>query len=50
MARDLSKRDISNMHNGEFKALIMRILIGLKKRVKDMNETLNIEIRNNIEV
>ena len=48
MARDLSKTDISNMSNGEFKAMIIRILTALKKRVEDMSETLNTAIRNNI--
>lgn len=39
MARDLSKTDITNMTNREFKAMIPRILSGLEKRVEDMSET-----------
>ena len=36
------------MPDKEFKATIIRILNGHEKRVKDINETLNTEIRNNI--
>ncbi|VFV43401.1 Hypothetical predicted protein [Lynx pardinus] len=32
MARDLSKTNVSNMANGEFKAVIIRILTGLLKK------------------
>ena len=32
MGRDLSKTDISNILDGEFKAIIMRIFTGLEKR------------------
>ena len=42
------KTDISNMSDREFKAVIIRILTGLEKRVEDMSDTLNTEIRNNI--
>ena len=49
-ARDLSKTDISNMPGRELKAMIIRTLTGLEKRVEDMSETLNTEIRNNIEI
>ena len=45
-AKDLSKRDVSNMADGEFKAIIIRILTGLEKRVEDISETLNKEIQN----
>ena len=38
-ARDLSKRDISNMPDGEFKVMIISIFTGLEKRVEDMRET-----------
>jgi len=48
MARDLSETDISTMRDREFKITIMRILTGLEKRVDNMSETLNMEIRNNI--
>ena len=47
MARDLSETDISNVPDGEFKALIARILTGLEKRVEGISETINTEIRNN---
>ena len=48
MARDLSETDVSNMPDREFKAMIIRILTGLEKRVEDINETFNTKIRNNI--
>ena len=48
VARDLRKTDKTNMHHGKFKAIIIKILTGLEKRMKDMNETLNTEIQNNI--
>ena len=47
-AKDLSKRDVSNMADGEFKAIIIRILTGLEKRVEDISETFKAEIKNNI--
>jgi len=50
MVRDPSKTDISNMPDGEFKVMIIRMLTGLEKRVEDMSETLNTEIRNKIEI
>ena len=46
--RDLSKTNIRNMPDKEFKAMIKRILTGLEKKVEDMSETLNTQIRNNI--
>ena len=46
MGRNLSKTDISNMPDGEFKAMIRRLLSRLEKRVKeDISETLNTEIK-----
>ena len=39
-ARNLSEAEISNMHDPEFKATIIRILTGLEKRNEDMSETL----------
>ena len=48
MARDLSKAGISNTLDGVLKAIIIRMLTGLEKRVEDLNKALNIEIRNNI--
>ena len=44
-ARDLSEIHISNMPNGEFKTITIRILTELKKRMKDFREALSIEIR-----
>ena len=38
-AREPSETDISNMPDGEFKVMIIRILTGLEKRVEDMRET-----------
>ena len=35
------------MLDGEFKAMIVRILTRLEKRVENMSDTLNTEIRNN---
>ena len=46
--RDLSETDISNIPDREFKTLSIWILTGLEKRLEDMSETLNTEIRNNI--
>ena len=42
-SRYLSKRDIRDMPNGEFKAIIIRILTGLEERIEDISETLTIE-------
>ena len=41
IARDLSKKDISDMPNREFKVQTINILTGLEKRVKDISNTLN---------
>jgi len=46
--RDLSRKDIGNMPDREFKVMIIRIFTGLEKRVEDLRENLNTEIRNNI--
>ena len=46
-ARELSKIDISNTPDREFKAMIIRILTRLEKRGEDMSGTLNTEVRNN---
>ena len=48
MTRDLNKTDISHMLDTGLKVMIIRILTGLEKRVKDMNDTLNTEKRNNM--
>ena len=45
MDRDLSETDTSNMTDGEFKATIIRILTGLKKRMEDFREALTAEIK-----
>ena len=47
-SRDLSETDRSNMIDREFKALIIRISTGLETSMKDMSDTLNTEVRNNI--
>jgi len=47
-AGDLTETDIRNISEGVFKAMIIRILTGLEKRVEDMSETLNTEKRNKI--
>ena len=45
--RDVNGTIISKMHDREFKAMIIRrVTTGLEKRVEDMSETLNTEIRN----
>ena len=45
IARDLSKIDISNMFDREFKATIIRILTGLEKRMEGIRKTLTTEIK-----
>ena len=44
-ARNLSKRDISNMPDGEFNATIIKIHTEHEKRIEDINETFTIEIK-----
>jgi len=46
--RDLSKTDISNIPDKEFKVMILRILTGLEKRVEDISKIFNTGIRNKI--
>ena len=43
--RGVSEADISNMPDGEFKAIIIRILTGLEKRIEDIMETLTTELK-----
>ena len=43
--RDLSERTISNMPDGEFKAMIITMLAGIEKRMEDISEILTAEIR-----
>ena len=38
MARDLIETDISNMSAGEFRAMIIRIITGLEKRIEDIGD------------
>lgn len=33
--KDLSKTDMSNMPDGEFKTIVIRIFTGLEKRIED---------------
>ena len=40
-AEDLRKIDKSNMPDRSFKVMIMKILIGLEKKVEDISETFN---------
>ena len=47
MAGDLSDTDMSNRPDREFKVVIITIFTGLEERVKDMNETLNTQVRYN---
>ena len=41
------REDTNNMNDREFKVMITMILTGFEKRVEDINETLNTEIKNN---
>ena len=45
LARDLSERERSNMPDEAFKATILRILSGIKKRMEDIREALTTEIK-----
>lgn len=45
--RELSETDVSIMPDREFKTMIINILTGLEKTVRDLNNTLNTEIKNN---
>ena len=44
---DLSKTEISNMSDTEFKVMIIKILTGLQERMEDMTRALDKEIKNN---
>lgn len=44
----INKTDITNMPDGEFKAMNIRLLTALEKRMEYISETVNPEIRNNI--
>lgn len=45
IARDLSKRDICKMSDGEFKVATMRILKELENRTENISEILTTEIK-----
>ena len=42
----MNEMEISNMPNGEFKAMVIKVLTGLEKRVEDFNDTPNKETVN----
>ena len=44
----MSKTEISNMPYREIKAMIIKILTGLEKRVEDISDILNKDIQNYI--
>ena len=44
-ARDLNGMEVSNIRDKEFKLVVIKILPGLEKRVEDLSETLNKEIK-----
>lgn len=44
--RDLSKTDICNMPDREFKVMTIKLFTELEKRVKGISKTINTEIRN----
>ena len=46
IARELNKIEIRNMPNRKLKAMVIKIFIGIEKRVEDISETLNKEIQN----
>ena len=46
-ARDLSKMEVSNIPDREFKLMIIKILTGLEKGVQDISETLDKEMKKN---
>ena len=43
--RELSETEISNMPDGEFKAMNIKIVTELEKRMKDISETITTEIK-----
>ena len=40
-ARELNKTEISSMPDRKFKAMVVKILTRLEKRVEDLSETIN---------
>jgi len=49
-AREQSKMDRSNMPDRKFKAVLIKILTGLEKKVEDISETLNTDKKEPIEI
>lgn len=47
IARELSETDISSMPDRKFKVMIIKVLIDLEKRVEDIGETFNKDIKMN---
>ena len=45
-ARQLNETEISNTPDREFKVMVIKIFIGLEKRVENFSETLNKETKN----
>lgn len=45
--KELNETKLSNMPDKEFKIRIVRILTGLKKRMEELSETFNKEIKKN---
>ena len=45
--QDLSEMEISNAPDRKFKVMIIKTLTGLEKRMEDISETLNKELRTN---
>lgn len=45
-ARELKETEINNMLDEEFEIIIIKVLIGLEKRMEDLGRTLNKEIEN----
>ena len=45
IGRDPSETGISNMLDGNFKAIIIRTLTGIEKSIEDISETLTTEIK-----
>ena len=47
IAGDLNRTEISNAPDRKFKVMIIKILTGLEKRVEDLSENFNTEIKKN---
>ena len=44
-AEDISEMEISNVPDREFKITVIKVFTGLEKRVEDISETLNKDIK-----